>query len=378
MINFIASDYDALQPWEEGSAAVRTLKALYIVVITILFLNTLIAILNLKIKRADKNAANLYHLQMASLQVQIELGLLSASERARRDWFPEWFSYSMTEREERAWNDFLEKNPVKWLDENRFGEEKDHASRPQLLNVDRETTPTRHDDAHNTAAAAPAAPPQTALTAATSRTDSTVSTPTTTGSTAATGGQPASGTGAPATPRSRTHQNSVAASASADSLEDNMPLIIHDKKPVNDDLLSQFKPFDVKDLPDPPTTNVEDEWQDVDDSDDEATGGSAGNVPVTAKTAQGHTPTAAGPANHPPATAAKATSAPRSSATAAAVTGESIELTTMTDHLSCVICGRPGSRCTSCMSVAYCCRAHQKQDWKSHKPACKGKQKAND
>lgn len=74
MLNFISSDYGVLEPFQDFSAAVRTLRALYIIIITILFLNMLIAMLNLKIKHADKNARNLYHLQMASLQVEIELG----------------------------------------------------------------------------------------------------------------------------------------------------------------------------------------------------------------------------------------------------------------------------------------------------------------
>lgn len=127
MLNFISSDYGALEPFEATSAGVRTLRALCIIVITILFLNTLIAILNLKVRAADKNSANLYHLQMASLQVEIELGLLSSSERARRDWFPEWFSYSMTETEQRVWAEFVKKNPLKWTEENNFNEDKDHA-----------------------------------------------------------------------------------------------------------------------------------------------------------------------------------------------------------------------------------------------------------
>jgi len=134
MLNFIASDYSALKPFEAGSDAVRTLRALFIIVITILFLNTLIALLNLKIKVANKNAANLYHLQIASLQVEIELGLLSSSERARRDWFPEWFSYSMTEREKRIWNAFLEENPLEWTKKNNFDEDKDHAPPVSLHN----------------------------------------------------------------------------------------------------------------------------------------------------------------------------------------------------------------------------------------------------
>ncbi|OCK78347.1 hypothetical protein K432DRAFT_394863 [Lepidopterella palustris CBS 459.81] len=131
MLNFITSDYGALEPFQESSAAVRTLRATYIIIITILFLNMLIAILNLRMKTADKNAENLYHLQMASLQVEIEIGLLSSSERANRDWFPEWFSYVMTETEKRNWNDYVDKNPIKWTEENDFGYEKEHAPQKQ-------------------------------------------------------------------------------------------------------------------------------------------------------------------------------------------------------------------------------------------------------
>jgi MYND finger len=131
LLNFISSDYGALEPFESSSAAIRTLRATYIVVITIFFLNMLIAMLNLKIKRADKNAANLYHLQMASLQVEIELGLLSASERTRRDWFPTWFSYSMTETEKRAWGEYVERNPLQWTKDNDFGEEKENVPPPK-------------------------------------------------------------------------------------------------------------------------------------------------------------------------------------------------------------------------------------------------------
>jgi hypothetical protein len=131
MFNFITSDYGALEPFQESSGAVRTLRATYIITITILFLNMLIAMLNLRMKNADKNAENLYHLQMASLQVEIEIGLLSSSERANRDWFPEWFSYVMTETEKRNWNNYVDKNPIKWTEENDFDDEKEHAPQKQ-------------------------------------------------------------------------------------------------------------------------------------------------------------------------------------------------------------------------------------------------------
>lgn len=39
---------------------------------------------------------------------------------------------------------------------------------------------------------------------------------------------------------------------------------------------------------------------------------------------------------------------------------------------ACNLCGKAAkNRCGSCGHVAYCCREHQQQDWKSHKYACK-------
>ena len=39
---------------------------------------------------------------------------------------------------------------------------------------------------------------------------------------------------------------------------------------------------------------------------------------------------------------------------------------------ACNLCGKSATnRCASCGHVVYCCREHQKQDWKSHKYACK-------
>ena len=141
VLNFISSDYGALEPFQTASAGVRALRSLYIIVITILLLNTLIAMLNLKIANADQNAANLYYLQTASLQVEIELGPLSSAERARRDWFPDWFpdwfSYTMTETEKQIWRDYLQRNPLKWTTENRFGEEKDHVA-PSSVSSERQ------------------------------------------------------------------------------------------------------------------------------------------------------------------------------------------------------------------------------------------------
>lgn len=63
---------------------------------------------------------------MASLQCEIELGLLWRRERRRRDWFPEWFTYTMSEGEKRDWTAHVEQSPLRWTKENDFGEDKDH------------------------------------------------------------------------------------------------------------------------------------------------------------------------------------------------------------------------------------------------------------
>ncbi|XP_014239436.1 protein msta-like isoform X1 [Cimex lectularius] len=45
----------------------------------------------------------------------------------------------------------------------------------------------------------------------------------------------------------------------------------------------------------------------------------------------------------------------------------------------CNVCGEPASsRCSSCLSVAYCSREHQKCDWTNHKPNCLSYEIKND
>lgn len=243
MLNFISSDYSVLEPFQDSSVAVRTLRALYIIIITIIFLNILIAMLNLKIKRADRYAKNLYHLQMASLQVEIELGLLSSSERARRDWFPVWFNYSMTETEKRVWEDDVRKNPLKWTEENDFGEDKDHA--PCEPAATSKVTAGEEDWEHKT--------------------------------------EPPSGSG------------------SGEQRQDG----------------------------------------------DQSLHGADGSKPAAA------------------------------SGSDDVIQDETAEQSSSSIDVACGVCGQPGKRCTSCMSIAYCGKQHQKQDWKNHKSVCKGKQTQN-
>ena len=273
VLNFISSDYSALQTFQDTSAAVRTLRSLYTIIITVLFLNILIAMLNLKIKKADKNAANLYHLQMASLQIEIELGLLSSSERASRHLFPQWFTYAMTETERRVWIDYTEKNKLNWDDDNDIDESKEHVLPPAPI-----LEPERRDSDVPVADKMPAA------------------------STTATGDDSWATTpekeDAPPLPQSNA---STRASETAESTK--------------------------------PTSAVGQRSKEL--------------KPSTSKEATG-----------------------------SAVEDSAHDEVVSSEELACQICGSPGKRCTSCKLVAYCGIEHQKQDWKTHRPVCKGKMKA--
>jgi hypothetical protein len=328
MLNFIASNYDALEPFESESAAVRTLKALYIIVITILFLNTLIAILNLKIKRADKNAANLYLLQTASLQVEIELGLLSSSERERRDWFPEWFTYTITETERRDWNEFLDKNPLKWTEENNFGDDKDMAPKP-LIPVE-ENTVSRPVN-----------------TSTTKTVDAATTAPSPSSKQAATTSKPSSGSAV----SSSTHpDNSTATPLKQPSTSAQNPLIIHDNKPSSD-LLDALGPIDESQMPPPDgDTDHSINWEDDD------LWGSWSTKTKTKKKGTSHTVTSRNNAQLP---------------------SKPAEVFELSDN-TCAICGAPGNNCLGCRAIAYCGTEHQKADWNRHKKECKklGKAKA--
>lgn len=38
----------------------------------------------------------------------------------------------------------------------------------------------------------------------------------------------------------------------------------------------------------------------------------------------------------------------------------------------CQFCNQPATlRCSSCKTAAYCCKEHQKEDWKTHKNGCR-------
>lgn len=299
ILNFISSDYSALEPFQNNSAAVRTIRALYIVIITVLCLNILIAMLNLKIKRADKNAANLYHLQMAALQIEIELDLLSSSERGSRHWFPQWFTYSLTETERRVWEDYIDKNKLKWDEENDFDESKDNA---------------------------PLSPPSA----------------------------------------KSERQNGDAAIMDPTAQPAGANVVKNDPQSINSDTEASPAPENSTS----PSTNPH--------------------------TTEAPTPLHSGPSTNPSATTKESTKS-RSSHSQQSLLDEPIptaeeklgasaveansrdninSLNGATVRLACKICGSPGMICQGCQLVAYCGKEHQRQDWRSHKTACKGKAKA--
>ncbi|CZR64422.1 uncharacterized protein PAC_14320 [Phialocephala subalpina] len=315
------------------------MRALFIIVITILFLNTLIALLSLKIKTADKNASNLFHLQMTSLQVEIELGCfprLNANVGIGMDisrafpfilsrwisfqylktietlnpqvqfWFlnriycpgyllmretfrfPEWFNYSMTESEKRTWDEYKEKNLLKWLDESNFNEDKEHV--PYIP----EAT-TQQAVSNNTA---------TAASSSTARQQA-------------------------AHPPPSTQSNSAEASSSQPQASapepEEPPLIIHDGKPATD-LLAALGPVDDIEFPVDDTPEPDPYLDDLDDD--------IWDFGTKAK----------------PPSSTQSTSKLR------------------------IICQQPGSLCNNCRKVAYYSKAHQREHWKTHKSECKSSQ----
>lgn len=253
-------------------------------------LNTLVAVLNLSIKKADKNVTNLYHLQMASLQVEVELGLLSSAERARRDWFPDWFSYSMTEAEKRAWNEYVEKDLLIWTKENDSGEDKDHALaapvREGLEVPDEAQLP-----APNVAAPASFAPSTEEKTE-----ESTLQ----------------SKHGATANEQSNTKHAEPSETTHTAESSKRSAMSLQDAGLLDDG-------HNDAESVDDNQTNTQDQKQ-----------------------------------------------------TPAPVTGSLVSDTTRL----CSICEAPGRLCHGCQNVAYCGPEHQRADWKSHKRACKGKDKA--
>ncbi|KIM77599.1 hypothetical protein PILCRDRAFT_91042 [Piloderma croceum F 1598] len=112
MITFMSNDFTSLEPWKDSMTSIRVLRPVFTIIVSVLLLNVLIALLNLKVEAAEKRSRNIWIHQMASMVVEIERGLLTKAEREDRYWFPPWFTYTISETEKRDWVAFFENNPL--------------------------------------------------------------------------------------------------------------------------------------------------------------------------------------------------------------------------------------------------------------------------
>ncbi|KAJ3029012.1 hypothetical protein HDV00_009811 [Rhizophlyctis rosea] len=123
MLKFATNDFDSLSSSDPAS---RTVQALYTIMVSILLLNVLIALLNVVVNGATEKARIIWFFQMAAHLCEVEVSLLLPRERRQRDWFPLYFTYTMTEAERSTWKDFQEKNPVNgpWVEDDGNGKGK--------------------------------------------------------------------------------------------------------------------------------------------------------------------------------------------------------------------------------------------------------------
>ena len=203
--------------------------------------------------------------------------------------FPEWFNYSMTESEKRDWDEYKEKNPLKWLDENNFNEDKEHVPYvPEATTQQAASDNTAADASSSTVKQQAAQPP-------------------------------------PSTQSNNAEASSSQPQASAPEPEE-PPLIIHNGKPATD-LLAALGPVDDIHFPIDDTSEPHPYLDDL-DVDDVWDFGTKTKPPSS----------------------------------------------TQSTSKLCVICQQPGSLCTNCRKVAYCGKPHQREHWKTHKSECKSSQ----
>ncbi|RIA83535.1 hypothetical protein C1645_880431 [Glomus cerebriforme] len=113
IIKFLVNDYDSLKPWS-NNVPVQLFRILFIIVISLIFLNILIVLLNLHVKSITKKSQIKWLKQVAEMIVDIEKYLLTSQERSRTDWFPIWFTYTVTESEREEWEKYMELKGKKW------------------------------------------------------------------------------------------------------------------------------------------------------------------------------------------------------------------------------------------------------------------------
>jgi hypothetical protein len=57
MITFMSGDFDSLDPFKDSLVSIQVLRAVFTVLVFILLLNSLIALLNLRVEAADKRVS---------------------------------------------------------------------------------------------------------------------------------------------------------------------------------------------------------------------------------------------------------------------------------------------------------------------------------
>ncbi|KIJ24390.1 hypothetical protein M422DRAFT_274851 [Sphaerobolus stellatus SS14] len=132
VINFMANEFDSLDAWKDSLVSIQILQSLFTVVVSILLLNVLIALLNLKVEAAQIHSRQVWLRQMLILLLETELGLLTDSERKDKRYFQKWFTYTVTETERRAWETYVLKNKLglDYSDDDNEGKNKDFPTNP--------------------------------------------------------------------------------------------------------------------------------------------------------------------------------------------------------------------------------------------------------
>lgn len=57
MITFMSNDFTSLEPWKDSMTSIRVLRPVFTIVVSVLLLNVLIALLNLKVEAAEKRVS---------------------------------------------------------------------------------------------------------------------------------------------------------------------------------------------------------------------------------------------------------------------------------------------------------------------------------
>jgi hypothetical protein len=260
---------------------------------------------------------------MAALLVEIERGLLTNFERKNPNWFPRWFTYTITEFEKQEWQDFVEKHPLK-LD---YGPDGD----------DREKRPNRSSPAMQTSTSAQQSPSPTPSTTPQSASDS--------------------------KPPLQPQAQSSTSPATLDQSQVTTPSVQMVSSPENPSHATFAK------SPSTPSSTVEQSKQSATQQSSSASG------------SQPHELTTAQLTNSPTVQSSSVDSRPQttevSAQTTSVPTKASENLTTATEESTkCQLCDLNGTKiCTGCRKVRYCSIEHQNWDWKDHKKQCKGKSK---